>query len=194
MSSRRRQAAAQRRNKNQKNTGSPNLGEPAFLLVGIMRRPHGVKGEMQMSVETDFPERIKPGAKFYLGEEHQEITIANVRTMNKGLILLFKEFDTREALDGLQNKRLYVSVDQIPDLPDGEYYQHQLLGLNVVTDMGQSLGTIIEFIETGANLVFIIGSENGQEILLPNIDEVVLKIDLDNKMITVHLIEGLLPD
>lgn len=194
MSSSRRQAAAHRRNKNQKTTGSSNLDEPAFLLVGIMRRPHGIKGEMQMTIETDFPERIKPGVKFYLGEEHQEVIIANVRPKNNGLILLFEEFNTREALDGLQNKRLYVSVDQIPPLPDGEYYQHQILGLQVVTDLGQSLGNVKEFIETGANLVYIIRSEDGKEVLIPDIDEVVLNIDLDNKKITVHIIDGLLPE
>ena len=61
MSSRRRQTAANRRNKNQNKTGSPNLGEPAFLLVGIMRRPHGVKGEMQMTVQLIFPKEFNQG-------------------------------------------------------------------------------------------------------------------------------------
>ncbi|MBT3240473.1 MAG: 16S rRNA processing protein RimM [Chloroflexi bacterium] len=192
MSSRRRQTAANRRNKNQNKTGSPNLGEPAFLLVGIMRRPHGVKGEMQMTVQTDFPERIQPGVKFFLGEEHREVQIETVRTMNKGLILKFKEFNNREELSGLQNNRLYVPVDQVPALPDGEYYQHQLLGLEVITDEGKELGKVVEFIDTGANLVFVVHDENHKEILLPDIEEVILNIDLDTKKITVHIIEGLL--
>jgi 16S rRNA processing protein RimM len=194
MSSRRRQTAANRRNKNQNKTGSPNLGEPAFLLVGIMRRPHGVKGEMQMTVQTDFPERIQPGVKFLLGEEHREVQIETVRTMNKGLILKFEEFNNREELSGLQNKRLYVPVDQVPALPDGEYYQHQLLGLEVITDEGEKLGKVVEFIDTGANLVFVVHDEESKEILIPDIDEVIINIDLDNKNITVHIIEGLLLD
>ncbi len=194
MSSRRRQAAANRRNKNQKKTGSPQLGEPAFLLVGIMRRPHGVRGEMQMTVQTDFPERIQPGVKFFLGEEHREVKIDTVRTMNKGLILKFEEFNNREELSGLQNMRLYVPVDQVPALPDGEFYQFQLLGLEVVTDEDQSLGKVVEFIDTGANLVYVVHDENDKEVLLPDIDEVILNIDLENKKITVHIIEGLLPE
>jgi len=130
--------------------------------------------------------------KFFLGEEHREVQIETVRTMNKGLILKFKEFNNREELSGLQNNRLYVPVDQVPALPDGEYYQHQLLGLEVITDEGKELGKVVEFIDTGANLVFVVHDENHKEILLPDIEEVILNIDLDTKKITVHIIEGLL--
>lgn len=193
MTSRRRQAAARRRRKNEK-AGSPPLVEPAFLLVGILRRPHGVKGEVLMSVMTDFPERLTPGTTLYLGSNHQPVTIKNVRHHNKGLIVAFEEFQLRTDFDHLRNQELFVRADDRPDLPDGEYYLHQLIGLQAVTEDGQILGPISEWIETGANGVFVIKPENGGEILIPDIDEVVVGIDLENRQITIRLIDGLLPD
>jgi 16S rRNA processing protein RimM len=193
MTSRRRQAAARRRQKNEK-AGSPPLVGPAFLLVGILRRPHGVKGEVLMAVMTDFPERLKPGITLYLGSDHQPVTIANVRHHNKGLIVAFEEFQSRTDLDHLRNQELFVRVDDRPALPDGQYYLHQLIGLQAVTEDGQNLGIIAEWIETGANGVFVVKPEDGGEILIPDIDEVIVGIDLKNGQINIRLIEGLLPD
>jgi 16S rRNA processing protein RimM len=193
MTSRRRQAAARRRQKNEK-AGSPPMAEPAFLLVGILRRPHGVKGEVLMAVMTDFPERLKPGTTLYLGSDHQPVTIANVRHHNKGLIVAFQEFKTRTDFDHLRNQELFVRADDRPALPDGEYYMHQLIGLQAVTEDGEPLGTVAEWIETGANGVFVIKPADGGELLIPDIDEVIVRIDLENRQIIVHLLEGLLPD
>jgi len=189
MSSRRDQAA-RRREKNQ-GTGSPKFDEPDFLLVGILRHPHGLKGEMLVSVMTDFPERIQPGVTLLMGTDHKPVTVAGVRQHNKGSLILFEEFQQREDLAGLQNQGLFVRVEDLPALPEGEYYQHQLLGLQVVSDEGRELGRLVEFIETGANDVLVVRPSEGKDILLPDIDEVVLEIDLEGKQITVHLLDGL---
>jgi 16S rRNA processing protein RimM len=193
MTSRRRQAAERRRQKNEK-AGSPPLVEPAFLLVGILRRPHGVKGEVLMAVMTDFPERLKPGTTLLMGRDHQPVTIASLRQHNKGLIVGFEEFSTREDLDFLRNQELFVRVDDRPALPEGEYYLHQLIGLQAVSEDGQPLGVVAEWIETGANGVFVIKPQDGGEILIPDIDEVVVGIDLQKGQMIVHLIAGLLTD
>ena len=87
---------------------------------------------------------------------------------------------------------LMVRVENLPPLPVGEYYIHELIGLSVVdVDNDAYLGEITEIIETGANDVFVVRSNQGSEILLPDIDEVILAIDIDRKEVRVHLLPGL---
>jgi 16S rRNA processing protein RimM len=193
MTSRRRDTAARRKEKHlKKEAGAPEVVPPAFLLVGILHRPHGVRGEMIMSVLTDFPERLKPGTQLYLGVEHELVTIKSLRHHNRGQLIALEGYDSREAVGHLRNYELFVSAADRPPLPDGEYYLHQIIGLQVVTDQGQELGWVAEWIETGANGVYLVRDGEGNEVLLPDIDDVVLKIDLDNQQMIVHLLEGLL--
>ncbi len=191
MTSRRRKAA-ERRRKKKHGTGSPPIGEPAFLLVGRLGRPHGIRGEILMKVMTDFPERIQPGEIFFLGADHIPVTVTGIRHHNKGLLIGLDGFNSREAVAELSNKDLFVSVDDRPPLPDGEFYMHELIGMHVISDEGQSLGILAEIIETGANNVFVVRGEDGTEVLLPNTEEVVLEIDVGSKRMRVHLIEGLI--
>ncbi len=193
MSSRRRKAAARRRT-DTKETGSPLTGEPAFLLVGIARRPHGVKGEMLVSIMTDFPERIQPNVELYMGDEYQPVTVRSVRHHNRGLLMAFAEFPDRTAIDHIRNQSLFVHTADRPALPEGEFYLHQIIGMQVITDTGEALGVIVERIETGASNVFVVRRPEGGDVLLPDIEEVVLNIDLENKQMQVHLLDGLLPD
>lgn len=194
MTSRRREIAARRRQKMQNDSSAPQVGALEFLQVGVLRRPHGVKGEMLMSVFTDFPERIQPGTVFYLGNEYTAHELGNRRHHNRGLIVTFVGFEGRDAVESWRNVPVFVRVDDRPPLPEGEYYHHQLLGLSVMTDEGQALGKLADFIETGANDVYIVRDENGNEALLPAIDDVILEIDLEKKQMTVHLLDGLLPE
>jgi 16S rRNA processing protein RimM len=193
MTSSRRDKAARRRGKQEKSAkNAPKAGAFEHLLVGILRRPHGVRGEMLLAVLTDFPERIQDGAVFLLGDDLQPVTVESVRQHNKGLLISFEEYPDLESLGFLRNVSLFVRVDDRPPLPEGEYYQHQLLGLDVVTDEGIVLGVVIGFIQTGANDVYRVLAEDGKEVLLPAIDDVILDIDVPNQRITVHLLDGLL--
>ena len=188
MSSSRRRFAARRRDKQ---TGSPIQSEPVFVVVGIARKPHGLRGEMLVQVLTDDPERFKPGAEFLLGEQQTPVQIANIRQHNQGLLVAFEGFPTRESLEGYRNAPLFMRVEDLPPLPDGEYYQHQLLGLDVADEDGASLGTLHEVLETGANDIYLVRDSEGGELLLPAIKDVVLSVDLDAKRITVRLLPGL---
>ena len=148
-----------------------------------------------MSVMTDFPERITVGTEVYLGEgSYQAQEIASLRQHNRGLIVRFEGFTDRDQLDILRNTAVFIKKGDIPALEDGEYYLHQFIGLNVITDEGLELGMIRGIIETGANSVFIVVPEDGKEVLLPDIDDVVLNVDIDAQQILVHLIDGLIPD
>ena len=170
-------------------------GEPEFLAVGKLRRPHGVHGEMLMAVWTDFPERLQPGGRGYLGTKHSPAQISRLRTHAQGLLVAFAEFDDRESAGTLRNQVVFVRREDLPPLPDGEFYLHQLLGLDVVRDVDSvPLGYVAEILETGANDVFLVRREMGADLLLPDIDSVILKIDLENNEMRVHLLPGLLQD
>ena len=173
-------------------TGSPPIGEPEYLVVGIVRRPHGVKGEMLMDVRTDFPERLKAGMTVFAGDQYQPVVLASRRPHAKGLLIRFRGVKTPEDAGLYRNTWVYVPTADRPPLPEGEYYHHQLLGLNVITDEGRELGTIADIVETGANDVYVVRDADGNEILLPAIPPVILDVNLADRQMRVHLLDGLI--
>ncbi len=138
-----------------------------------------------MEVRTDFPERLVSGKKVYTGEDHTPRTFRSVRSMNQGALVAFDGFDSPESAGELRNQMVYVRTDELPELPEGEYYHHQLLGLTVVDQDGESLGRLEEILQTGANDVYVIKSPDGVEQLLPATSEVILKVDLLQNIIKV---------
>ena len=177
------------------NTGSPKNGEPVYLVVGLLRRPHGVRGEIMMEIITDFPERVKPGEKFYLGEAHKPVTIRSSRKHKQGILVAFEGVADRDEIGAYRNTYLYVDLNDWPPLPEGEYYDFELVGLEVIVEeSGEVLGELVEILETGANDVYVVKSDSGQEYLLPAIPEVVLDVDLDAEQMKVYLLPGLFGD
>jgi 16S rRNA processing protein RimM len=174
--------------------GSPAAGGPALLAVGKIRRPHGVTGDVLVDIYTNFPERLQPKAVVYAGEAHIPLTIRRQRNHNDGILLAFDEFTTPEQVGRFRNQILYIAEADAMELPEGEFYYYELLGLSVVDDAGESLGKVTEIMETGANDVYVVTNEAGREILLPAIAEVILDVDLDTKIMKVHLLPGLLED
>jgi 16S rRNA processing protein RimM len=85
-----------------------------------------------------------------------------------------------------------VPATNRPELPEGEYYHHQLVGLNVVTDEGHELGVLADILETGANDVYVVRAADGNETLLPAIPSVVLEVKLADRQMRVHLLDGLI--
>jgi 16S rRNA processing protein RimM len=173
----------------QKITGSPN-GEPLYLSVGFLRRPHWVQGEIVMDLHTDFPERMKKGRVLFVGEDHKPMTLTNVRPHQSGLLVKFKDVDTPEDAGLYRNQWAYVQTKDVP-LPEGEHYKHELIGLKVVDENDSPLGELVEILETGANDVYIVREDSGKEILLPNIPSVILDLDIGRGLLRVHLLEGL---
>ena len=173
-----------------KNTGSPS-GEPVYLTVGFLRRPHGLRGEIMMDLHTDFPERMKSGRKLFVGEEHQPMTLTSVRPHQSGLLVKFKGVETPEDAGLHRNQWVYVKKSDVPSLPDGQIYQHELIGFQVVDENDNPLGELAEIIETGANDVYIVRDDSGREILLPAIPSVILDLNPARRFMRVHLLEGL---
>jgi 16S rRNA processing protein RimM len=164
------------------------------LVIGKLRRPHGLRGEMLMNVHTDFPERLKPKRTVYVGAGYRPLRIRSCRWHRQAMLIAFDSYHDSETAGELRNQLVYVRADTLPALEEGEYYHHQLLGLHVVSDEGQELGTVAKILETGANDVFLVRPETGPDILLPNIDSVVLAIDLERGEMRVHLLPGLVPE
>ncbi len=173
---------------------SPAAGEPVFLAVGKVRRPHGVTGDVLVEIYTDFPERIKPMAKLYAGEDYIPLTIRRLRVHNDGFLLTFDGFSTPEQVGRFRNQILYIVATNAAVLPEGEYFFHELIGLSVKDEAGKVLGQVAEILETGANDVYMVRNDAGREILLPAIAEVILNVDLVSKIIKVHLLPGLMED
>jgi len=174
-------------------SGSSIPGEPEFLVVGKLGKPHGVDGEIVMEVYTDFPERLQEGAVVYVGKQFKPLQITRRRVHARGLLLCFDGYLTRENVAELTNLLVQVRTSGLPVLQEGEYYQHQLMGLNVVDERGEMLGRITGIIETGANDVFIVQGEDEHEILIPAIDSVVINIDLEASQIRIRPLPGLIP-
>ncbi len=192
MSSPRRRLAARRKAAKSPEDVETSSGDLAFVLVATFRRPHGLKGEVFVSLETDFPERLQKGTRLYMGEEHNPVTIASRRPHGDGLLLAFEEFPGLESVNPFRNVPLFVPVEDRPPLPEGEYYQHQLLGMRVVEEDGSLLGTLTEILSTGANDVYVVRSEEGGELLLPATTDVVRQVSVAEKRMVVHLLPGLL--
>lgn len=174
--------------------GSPSPGEPEFLAVGKLRRPHGVRGEILMDVLTDFPERLQPGVTIYVGPDRLPLLLASCRWHREAMLVSFTGHHNPEQAGELRNQLVFVRADDRPPLPEGEYYHHQLLGLKVIADTGAELGVLKEILETGANDVYVVARPAAEDFLLPAIADVILVIDLQRGEMRVRLLPGLLPD
>jgi 16S rRNA processing protein RimM len=146
------------------------------LAIGRLRSAHGVSGEITLEPWTDFPERIKPGSHLFLGEDHQEVVVSAIRGKNTLLILSLEGYDVREAVNELRNSVVYTKSAGLPALPEGQYYHHQLIGLQVLDDHDQQLGTVKEILETGGKDVLVI-DDHGRELLVPMVKDFVLEVD-----------------
>jgi len=171
-------------------SGSP-AGEPVYLVIGYLRRPHGVRGEIIMDLHTDFPDRIKSGRKVLIGEKHQPLTLDTVRPHSNGLLVSILGVNTPEEVGKYRNQWVYVKASEVPPLPEGRHYQYELIDLDVVDEDGNPLGKLVEILETGANDVYIVRDDAGKEILLPAIPSVILDLDMGRRLLKVHLLEGL---
>jgi 16S rRNA processing protein RimM len=146
---------------------------------------------MIMDLHTDFPERLRSGRKLFVGEEHKPMTLASARPHAKGMLIKLKGVETPEDAGQLRNQWVYVRASDVPALPEGQIYQHELFGFEVVDENDDSLGKLVEIIETGANDVYVIKDDSGREILLPAIPSVILHLDPARRLMRVHLLEGL---
>ncbi len=164
------------------------------LRVGVISSTHGVRGEVKVFPTTDDPKRFKKLKTVMLdtGREKLTLNIEQVKFFKNMVILKFKEFNDINEIEKYKGKDLLINRDQAVKLAPNENFIVDLIGLKVVTDEGVEFGTLKDVMETGANDVYIIDGNDGKEYLFPAIKQCILNIDLEDGVITVHILDGLL--
>lgn len=164
------------------------------LRVGVITSTHGVRGEVKVFPTTDDPGRFNKLKEVLLdtGKELKPMEITQVKFFKNMVILKFKGFDNINDIEIYKGKDLLVTRDQAVELGPDENFIVDLIGLLVVTDEGEELGTLTDVILTGANDVYEVTTARGKKILLPAIKQCVLSVDLDEGKVLVHVMDGLL--
>ncbi|WP_046228056.1 ribosome maturation factor RimM [Paenibacillus dauci] len=168
-----------------------------WLMVGKIVNTHGIRGELKIYPNTDFPEvRFAVGNKLQMINEEtgasQQVEVQTSRLQKNMYVIRFKGFGNINEVEKYKGWVLKVSKNDTVDLEEDEYYFHEIIGCEVITDEGQSLGVIIEILTPGANDVWVVKPAKGKDILIPYIHDVVLDINVEDKKITIHVMEGLL--
>ncbi|SHE58613.1 16S rRNA processing protein RimM [Thermoanaerobacter uzonensis DSM 18761] len=164
-----------------------------YYNVGKVTSAHGIKGEVKVYPLTNVPERFYDLEYVWIFDDQQrshKYDIEYVKIISKGVCVKLKGIDTRGDAEKLKGAFLKVDSQNALELEENEYFIKDLLGMKVYTEEGSFLGTLVEVLKTGANDVYVIKTEK-REILIPAIKEVVKKVDVDNKVMVVHLLEGL---
>lgn len=167
----------------------------AELRVGIITKPHGIRGEVKVYPTTDSPLRfdeIKHVRIMQRGRDLGDHEIASVKHFKDIVILKFDEYNDMDAAETLKGAELYIPRDEGAALKEGEYYIADIIGMDVVTDDGVHLGKVKDVMETGANDVYVVELEGGKELMIPAIKDCILDTDIDANVLTVHLLDGLM--
>lgn len=171
--------------------------EPRFLAVGQVSGAHGVQGEIKVTILTEDPQRFGQLDRVWLGRDEEEPApwpLEGFRLHKGRALLKLKGCDDRSMAESLRPNLVLIPLEEALPLEGDEYYEHQIVGLEVWTVSGEHLGEIQEILYTGANEVYIVRSSapGGKEILIPAIEDVIVEIDLEAGRLTIEPLEGLL--
>ncbi len=175
--------------------GNPGIAERELVAIGRVLRVHGVHGEVKVQSLSDVPQRFETLTSVVvtdLAGARREMDVRACRKMANDYLMAFEGIETPEAAALLVGSLLQIPEERLAPLPDGRYYQHDLLGMAVRTEDGTSVGTLADILPTGANAVFVIRGEAGQEHLIPATNEVVKRVDVPGRLMTIRRIAGLL--
>lgn len=165
-----------------------------MLRVGVFANTHGVRGEIKVFPTTDDVTRFKKLKKIYLdkGIEKMELEIQSVRYFKNMVILKFKGIDNINDIEKYKGKDLLIHREQAVSLKEDEYFICDIINAQVVTETREEVGVLKEVLQTGANDVYVVRTTEGKEILLPVIDECVLDLNVEEKIVTVRLMPGIM--
>lgn len=174
-----------------------------LLLMGRVTKPHGVRGELKVAPDTDDPQRFTGLERVFIGRDAasaREIGVEDARFQypkGKTVVLLALDgIDTVEAVEDLRGLHVFADLEDLPPLEEGQAFLHDLIGLTVIeiaddeTEVGE-LGTVRDLYD-GSQLLFAIARPDGSDLLLPDVEEFVIRLDLDARRMYVRLPEGLL--
>ena len=164
-----------------------------YFRVGVIANTHGIRGEVKVFPTTEDPQRFKGMKEIILdtGSEKKVLEVASARFFKNLVILKFKGIDSINDIEKYKGKDLLVTRENAIPLNEGEYYIADIIGATVVTEDGAQLGILKDVLTTGANDVYVVDHE-GTEVLLPVIPDCVLARDMEQKIVTVHIMKGLM--
>jgi 16S rRNA processing protein RimM len=168
-----------------------------WFNVGKIVNTHGIKGEVRVISRTDFAEeRYRVGNKLYIftsdKETPLEVIVRSHRQHKQFDLLEFEGYSNVNEVEAFKGSILKVPKDQLGQLDEGEYYFHQIVGCKVISENDEEIGEIKEILTPGANDVWVVNGKNGKEILIPFIDDIVKEININDKVIKIEVMEGLL--
>ena len=164
-----------------------------YFDIGQIVNTSGLKGVLKIKPFTDDIKKFSNLKTIYIKTKSglTEFKIEQVRYVKNMVMLKLAGIDTVEEAEKYRNLYIKVLRDQEEELEEGSYYVVDILGCKVNTDANQELGKIVDVFQTGSNDVYVVKDEQGKQILLPAIKQVIKNVDIKNKIITVHLLEGL---
>lgn len=164
------------------------------LQVGVITQTHGLRGEVKIFPTTDDAGRFRKLKNVWMddGKRRLELKITGVKFFKQYVIAKFEGYDSIEAVEVFKGAKLLVERKNAVKLQKDEYFIADLVGMKVVTEDGESLGRVKDVLQTGANDVYIVEMPGKKDVLLPAIKECILNIDMEQAVITVHVMDGLL--
>ena len=177
--------------------------DPAFLIVGRVRKAHGIRGEVVVELLTDEPDAIfASGRRVYAGNssgdlarDRQELHVRSVRPFNEGLLVSFTEIPDRNAAELWRGRYLLAPATEVPAPDEDEVYLHDLIGMRVDLEDGTTVGTIEETYELPLGLAVDVRRappRDGETILLPWDERTIASVDRAARIIVVTPPDGLL--
>ena len=161
------------------------------IEIGKIVNTHGLKGHVKVEPWCDGIETFEYLKRVFI--DNFEYEIESVKIQKNLFLLKLNELNSVEEAEKLKNKVIYANEDEMPPLPEGIYYIKDIMGLEVY-DGERHIGKITDWIETGANNVYVIKRPKGKDVLIPAIDSVIKKIDIANNKMSVNMLEGLMDD
>ncbi|MCC2530036.1 ribosome maturation factor RimM [Bacillus amyloliquefaciens] len=170
-----------------------------WFNVGKIVNTHGIKGEVRVISKTDFAEeRYKPGNTLYLFAEGVaepiKVTVSAHRLHKQFHLLQFKEMPSLNEVEHLRNMVIKVPEEDLGELEEDEFYFHEIIGCEVVSEDGELIGTVKEILTPGANDVWVVARKGKKDALIPYIASVVKDININEKKIKIHVMEGLIDE
>lgn len=171
---------------------SKNDLENRRIAIGKITGAHGLKGGARVYSWAESFDSFQAGMRLTAGMPTGdiELTVQSAAPHKKGLLLTFKEVGDINALEPFIGSELFVDRANLPEPEDGSYYWVDIIGLQVVTEEGESLGKVVSIFPTGSNDVYVV-KDGKREILVPALASVLKDVDLAKGIMVVDLPEGL---
>ena len=165
-----------------------------YLELGQIVNSYGIKGFLQVVPYTDDNTRFNDLETIYIEKNNklQEYVIEEVKYSKNLVLLKLKGIDTIEQAEKFRNCYLKINRKDAIELEEDTYFLVDLIGIEVFTESGENLGNIIDVFPTGSNDVYVVKNEEGKQVLLPAIKDVIISVDIENKKMVVRPMEGLL--